>query len=149
MQPQRPSTTAPQKRGHVPRSTRHNPTRHRLQKGFQEGTAADGRITFGLRRTNLRKAAIHWAQDFRHTSRNVTLGAVLEPEFRTLLKTARQRAVISKHNAEESDGLGKAADPGKLKRQKQWTAWSRGLRNFLSTIAGQDGAPLSLYHQRR
>jgi hypothetical protein len=33
-----------------------------------------------------------------------TLGAVLEPEFHTLLETARQRAVIRKHNTEESDG---------------------------------------------
>jgi hypothetical protein len=89
-----------------------------LAKGFQERTAADGRIVFGLRRTNLLNVAIHWAQDFRRISRNVALGAVLQPEFHTLLKTARQTAVIRKHNAEESDGRSKAADPGKLKRQK-------------------------------
>jgi hypothetical protein len=47
---------------------------------------------------------------------------VLESEFCTLLKTARQRAVIRKHNTEELDGLSKAADCGKLKRQKELTA---------------------------
>jgi hypothetical protein len=64
---------------------------------------------------------------------------VLEPEFRTVLETARQRAVIRKHNAEELDGPSKAASPGKLKRQKEWTAWSRGHRNFLVTIAARMG----------
>jgi hypothetical protein len=48
------------------------------------------------------------------------------------------------HNTEESDSLSKAADPGKLKGQKEGTAWSRGLRNFLSTtLAGQDTVPMS------
>jgi hypothetical protein len=40
-----------------------------LANGFQERTAADGRIIFGLCRTNLIKAAIHWAQDFQCISR--------------------------------------------------------------------------------
>jgi hypothetical protein len=115
-----------------------------LAKGFAERTAAQGRIIFGLRRTNLLKAAIHWAQDFRRISRTVTLDPAIDAaEFRTQIEAAKQRAVIRKHNAEESDGLSKASDPGKLKRQKEWIAWSRGLRNYLSTIAGQDGVPLS------
>jgi hypothetical protein len=63
--------------------------------------------------------------------------------FRILTETARQRAAIREHNAEASDGLSKAADPGKLKRAKDWTAWSRGLMNYLSTMQGQDGVPLS------
>ena len=116
-----------------------------LAKGFAERSAAQGRIVFGLRRTNLLKGAIHWAQDFRRISRDVTLdpAVINAAEFRIQIETARQRAMIRKHNAEESDGLMKAADPGKLKRQKEWTAWSRGLRNYLSTIHGQDGVPLS------
>ena len=115
-----------------------------LAKRFAERTAADGRIIFGLRRTNLLKATIHWAQDFRRISKEVTLKDTVDAaEFRVQLETARQRALIRGHNAEESDGLSKAADPGKLKRQKDWTSWSRGLKNYLSTIPGQDGVPLS------
>jgi hypothetical protein len=30
-----------------------------------------------------------------------------------------------------------------LKRQKDWLVWSRSLTNYLSTILGQDGVPLS------
>jgi hypothetical protein len=64
-------------------------------------------------------------------------------DFREQIEVARQRALIRSHNAAESDGLSKAADPGKLKRQKEWTAWSAGLTNCLSTIQGQDGVPLA------
>lgn len=115
-----------------------------LAKGFAERTAAQGRIIFGLRRTNLLKATINWAQDFKRVSRAVSLDGVDdEPAFRVLIETAKQRSQIRKHNTEESDGLSKAADPGKLKRQKEWIAWSRGLKNYLSTIQGQNGVPLS------
>jgi hypothetical protein len=115
-----------------------------LAKCFAEKSAAQGRIMFGLRRTNLLKATIHWAQDFRRISREVTLDDVADAaDFRAQIETARLRAQIRKHNAEESDSLSKAADPGKLKRQKDWIAWSRGLKNYLSTILGQDGVPLN------
>jgi hypothetical protein len=66
-----------------------------------------------------------------------------QAEFREALETARLRAQTRRHNAEESDSLSKAADPGKLKRQKEWTTWSRALKNCLSTILGQNGVPLS------
>jgi hypothetical protein len=97
-----------------------------------------------LRRTNLLKATIHWAQDFRRISRVPNLDNIADQaEFREALETARLRAQIRRHNAEESDGLSKAADHGKLKRQKEWTTWSRALKNYLSTILGQNGVPLS------
>jgi hypothetical protein len=115
-----------------------------LAKGFAERTTVNGKIIFGLRRTNLLKATIHWAQDFRRISRVPTLDDIADQaEFREALETARLRAQIRRHNAEESDGLSKAADPGKLKRQKEWTTWSRALKNYLSTILGQNGVPLS------
>jgi len=116
-----------------------------LAKGFAERTLAQGRIVFGLRKTNLLKASINWAQDFRRISREVSLDPAVTDEamFRDQIETARQRSIIRKYNTDESDGLSKAADPGKLKKQKDWTSWSRGLRNYLSTILGQDGVPLS------
>ena len=65
------------------------------------------------------------------------------PDFKAAIETAKQRAQIRKHNVEESDSLSTASDPGKLKRQKDWLVWSRSLTNYLSTILGQDGVPLS------
>jgi hypothetical protein len=64
-------------------------------------------------------------------------------DFKLDIDTARQRAQIRKHNADESDSLSKASDPGKLKRQEEWLVWSRSLTNYLSTILGHDGVPLS------
>jgi hypothetical protein len=115
-----------------------------LAKGFAERTVAQGRIVFGLRRTNRLKAAINWAQDFRRVSREVTLDPAVTDmaEFRIQIETAKQRALI-RDSSDEDGGLTKAADPGKLKRQKDWSPWLRGLRNYLSTIRGQDGIPLS------
>ena len=117
-----------------------------LSKGFADRpTVAAGRFVFGLRRTNRLKAAINWAQDFRRIGREVTLdpAEIGQAEFRLQIETARQRAIIRQDASDGSDSLSKAADPGKLKKQKEWTAWSRGLKNYLSTIYGQDGVPLS------
>jgi hypothetical protein len=66
-----------------------------LAKGFAKRAAAQGRIIFGLRRTNLLKATIHWAQDFRHISREVMLEGIADAaDFRIAIETARQRAQI-------------------------------------------------------
>ena len=115
-----------------------------LVKGFAGRTVANGRIVFGLRRTNLLKATFHWARDFRRISRAPSLdGIEAMSDFKAAIETAKQRAQKCKHNAEESDSLSTASDPGKLKRQKDWLVWSRSLTNYLSTILGQDGVPLS------
>jgi hypothetical protein len=65
------------------------------------------------------------------------------PDFKAAIETAKQRAQIRKHNAEELDSLSTASDPGQLKRQKDWLVWSCSLTTYLSTILGQDGFPLS------
>jgi hypothetical protein len=115
-----------------------------LAKGFAERTVASGKIVFGLRQTNLLRATVHWAQDFRRISRGPTLDGIgAMPDFKAAIETAKQRAQIRKHNAEESDSLSTASHTGKLKRQKDWLVWSRSLTNYLSTILGQDGLPLS------
>jgi hypothetical protein len=47
-----------------------------LAKGFAERLVANGKIVFGLRQTNLLKAAVHWAQDFRRISRTPSLNSI-------------------------------------------------------------------------
>ena len=114
-----------------------------LAKEFSARTVLNGKIHFRMKRTNNLKAAIHWAQDFRRIGRETILDpAIDEATFLTQIQTAKERATI-RENMEESDGLTKASDPGKLKKLKDWTAWSRGLQNYLSTILGQQGVPLS------
>jgi hypothetical protein len=97
-----------------------------LAKRFAERTVASGKMVFGLRRTNLLRATVHWAQDFRRITRVPTLDGIgAMPNFKAAIEATKQRAHIRKHNAEESDSLSTASDPGKLKRQKDWLVWSR------------------------
>ena len=78
-----------------------------LAKGFVERTVASGKIVFGLRRTNLLRATVHWAQDFHRIGRAPTLNGIgAMPDFKAAIETAKQRAQIRKLNAEELDSLG-------------------------------------------
>ena len=114
-----------------------------LAKSFSTRTADAGKISFGLHWTNLLKANIHWSQDFSRISWTTSLiGIINADEFHTEIEAASQMARIRKHRLEESDSLSKAADPGKLKRHTDWITWSRALKNYPSTILGQDGVPL-------
>ena len=51
-------------------------------------------------------------------------------------------ARIRKYSLEESASPSKAADAGNLKRHKYWITCSRALKDYLSTILGQDRVPL-------
>jgi hypothetical protein len=116
-----------------------------LAKRFAKRTVANGKIVSGLRRTNLLKATVHWAQDFLRISRAPTLDGIgAMPDFKAAIETAKKRAQRCKHNAWELDtSLSTASTPGKLKHQNDWLVWSRSLTNYLLTILGQDGVPLS------
>jgi hypothetical protein len=115
-----------------------------LAKAFADRTPVARRINFGLRRQNLLKSTIHWVQDFRRISRTASLvGVVDAADFRDRIEISRQRSRVRKNRMEESGSISKAADPGKLKGSKGWLVWSRSLKNYLSTILGQDGVPLS------
>jgi hypothetical protein len=115
-----------------------------LAKGFAKRTNANRKIVFGLRRTNLLKATVRWVQAFRRISCNPSILDIDNAvEFRAALAFAHQRAQAGQHNADESNKLSKAADPGKLKKQRDWVVWSRSLANYLSAIPGQDGVPTS------
>ena len=114
-----------------------------LAKGFSDRTVAAGKISFGLCWTNILQVTIHWAQEFRRIIWTPSLiGISNAAKFRAAIEAARQRASIRKHSLEESASLRKAANPGKLKRHKDWITWSRALKNYLSTIICQDGFSL-------
>ena len=116
----------------------------KLSQVFSDRTVAAGKISFGLRRTNLLKSNIHWYQDLRSISRTLSLVGTNNAEmFCTAIEASRQRSRISNHGLGESSGLSKAIDPSKLKRHKDWIVCSRALINYMLTILVQDGVPLS------
>jgi hypothetical protein len=118
-----------------------------LAEGFAARTTANGKMVFGMRRTINLERLVHWAQDFKRISRTAVTDGIADmadqATFLAALEVAGERAKMRKHKLDESDNLSKAADPGKLKKQKDWLNWERALQNFLSTIPGQDGVPLS------
>ena len=70
-----------------------------LFKSLSDRTVAAGNISFGLRRTNLLKAEIHWAQYFRRIRRIPSLiGISNAAKFCIAIEAARQRARIRNHS---------------------------------------------------
>ena len=59
-------------------------------KGFSYRTVAMEKIIFGLRRTNILKATIHWNQEFRKISQTPSLAVINNAaEFRTAIEAGR------------------------------------------------------------
>jgi hypothetical protein len=56
---------------------------------------------------------------------------------------ASNRADVRKIEKDQSDTVSKAADPGKFKDERKWPEWEPAFVNYLSTIPGVNGVPLS------
>ena len=63
--------------------------------------------------------------------------------FKSLIKQASDRAAIRKDQITQNESISKEAAPGKLKSEKEWEKWEKQLKNYLSTIFGAWGIPLS------
>ena len=53
------------------------------------------------------------------------------------------RAEVRKIEKDQSDTVSKAANPGKFKDERKWPEWEPAFVNYLSTIPGVNGVPLS------
>ena len=54
-----------------------------LSRVFSDRTVAAGNICFGLRRTNLMKVTINWAQDFRRISQTPSIIGIIKAAGKT------------------------------------------------------------------
>jgi hypothetical protein len=115
-----------------------------LAESYGRRTVADGRSIFGLRRIRYLIGLIHWVQDFGRVGETPSLDGIDDAvQFRTVLDTAFYRADVRKIEKEQADTVSKAADPGKLKDERKWPEWEPAFTNYLSTIPGVSGVPLS------
>lgn len=116
-----------------------------LAESYGRRTAGDGRFIFGIRRTRYLLGLIHWVQDFGRVGEVPSLvGFEDDPDvFREALDIASDRADVRKVEKEQSDTVSKAADPGKFKDERKWPEWEPAFVNYLSTIPGVSGVPLS------
>ena len=115
-----------------------------ISKGFTERTEANGMIILIYLQTNILKATLHWVQDSQRIIRETTLDGIDETStFKERNDASTVRTAIQKNNYDNSDSLNKASDPRNHKNQKDQIAQSQSLSNYLSTILGQNGVPLS------
>jgi hypothetical protein len=115
-----------------------------LAESYSRRTVADGRAIFGIRRIRFLIGLIHWVQDFGRIGEVPSIeGVANATEFRSVLDVAYYRADVRKVEKDQADTVSKAADPGKLKDERKWPEWEPAFINYLSTIPGVNGVPLS------
>lgn len=116
-----------------------------LAESYGRRTITDGRFIFGLRRIRYLIGLVHWVQDFGRVGQVPTIVPFGEDAaaFRQVLDIAFDRAEVRRIEKEQSDTVSKAADPGKFKDERKWPEWEPAFCNYLSTIPGVSGVPLS------
>jgi hypothetical protein len=116
-----------------------------LAESYGRRTVVDGRFIFGVRRIRYLIGMLHWVQDFVRLGDTPSLEEFGDDgaAFRVALETAFNRDDVRKIEKEQSDTVSKAADPGKFKDEKKWPEWEPAFVNYLSTIPGVNGIPLS------
>ena len=111
--------------------------------GFASRTVQDGRINFGLRRTKLTKALVHWVQDFYRVSETPSITGLNEVTFKGQLERALARAEIRKALKSQTSTSAGAASPGPLESEKMWKQWEEKFINYTRSHIGANGIPLS------
>ena len=113
-----------------------------MQRDFG-GRATVGRINFGVRRTKRLTSMLYFVQDFYRVSETPTIVGLNNNTFNTVLETALARADVRETLMDQSDTSVKQASPGPLMNERKWKEWETKFENYLSTIIGSNGVPLS------
>ena len=115
-----------------------------MAESFSKRSPAANCIIFGMRRIKWLISMMHWTQDHQQCSEDPDLDDIANTdEFKHALLVSAQRASLRKTDAEQVDTISKAVDPGKFKDEKKWPDWEPAFVNYLSTIPGARGVPLS------
>ena len=114
-----------------------------LSNSFGRRTEKNGKIDFGIRRTKKPKFMLHWAQDFARISKVPTIIGLTESQFLVEISTAGERADVRKLLRGQYDARSKVASPGPFVSELKWLDWEPQFTNYLSTIVGMNGIPLS------
>ena len=116
-----------------------------MNESYGRRTIADGRFIFGTRRIKYLMGLVHWVHDFTRVNGTPSLdefnGDAIA--FRKDLDLALHRAECRKKESDQADTVSKAADPGKFKDERRWSEWEPAFVNYISTIQGVNGVPLS------
>ena len=110
-----------------------------MAEDYGKRTALNGRIVFGFFRTKELQGLMHWTQDMKRMSKDPSQQQLTPIE----IAIAAANSDIRINLADNMETASKAADPGKLRTNTDWYTWSQGFDNYLSTIPGCTGIPLS------
>ena len=115
-----------------------------MAESFSKRSPAANRINFGMRRIKWLIAMMHWCQDHQRCSEEPDIADFANADaFKETLQVSAQRALLRKNDSDQVDTISKAADPEKFKDEKKWPDWEPAFVNYLSTIPGVKGIPLS------
>ena len=111
---------------------------------FAERTVQSGdRINFGIRRTKKLIGLTHWVQDFYRLSSIPSIEGLFQVTFSTQLERALDRERARERLIDQSNISAKVASPGLLENERKWKEWETRFQNYLSTLIGVNGIPLS------
>ena len=115
-----------------------------MAESFSKRSPAANCINFGMQRIKWLIAKMHWCQDHQCCSEEPDIADFANADaFKEVLQVSAQRALLRKNDSDQVDTISKAADPGKFKDEKKWPDWEPSFVNYLSTIPGVKGKPLS------
>ena len=115
-----------------------------MAESFSNRSPAANHINFGMRRIKWLITMMHWCQDHQRCSEDPDLANFANADaFKEALQVSSERALLRKNDSNQVHTICKAADPGKLKDEKKWPNWEPAFVNYLSTIHGVKGIPLS------
>ena len=106
---------------------------------------ANRKLKFPLARQKHLKQIIDWAKDRLKLNEPVSLASANiddQDEFLEAIQMAQERKEIREKEKDTHDSQLKAANPGKLKDEKDWEAWLTGLQTTLTLMRGVTDVPL-------
>ena len=110
---------------------------------YSKRTFTGGRINVGIRRAKRLKFMMHWVYDFYRVSSVPTTVGLDRAGFLAVVAVAGQQADVTKQLKEQSNEKATFTTPGPLISDSKWTEWEPKFSNYLSTLIGMDGIPLS------
>ena len=110
---------------------------------FFRRTQANEKIHFGILRTKNIKSLIHWVEYFYRILGDPTIVETNEVIFIKQFDTSLYRAETRKKLINQSDTKAKESSLGPLESENKRKEWESKFINYLSTLIGVNGVPLS------
>jgi hypothetical protein len=92
---------------------------HAMVDSFAKRSKNDGRIHFGLSRTQSMIGLMHWVQDRVRCNSEINVYDVNNSTFRQAIMNERER----KSELDKMETHAKSSSPGKLNKESEWVDW--------------------------